>query len=196
MKTKLLPLITIFTVFISINSSAQRVKLNEHIFAGSAGGALRSVLGGPSRSLYFAMQTDYQWRFSERFSIGAVGRFGYYRVESQGISHVGAFVAPEGRFWFPTKSTRFSPFVFANYGLQTGITGYTIGNTTGVFGAGSAGLGMIGWINPSWGIQAKYNILSVDKDNVVLNPLPSNIQFGIVFKPGAMKKGKKKDEKE
>jgi hypothetical protein len=196
MKTKLLPLITIFTLFISINSSAQRMKLNEHIFAGSAGGFLRSALWGPSRSLYFAAQTDYQWRFSDRFSIGAVGSFGYYKMESQGISHIGAFVAPEGRFWFPTKSSRFSPFLFANYGLQTGFTNYNIGNATGVSGAGGAGLGIIGWINPRWGIQAKYNIVTVERDNVVLNPRPSNIQFGVVFKPGAKKNEDKKADKE
>ena len=151
---------------------------------------------GDHPEVYILQLKPNQWRFSDRFSIGAVGSFGYYKMESQGISHIGAFVAPEGRFWFPTKSSRFSPFLFANYGLQTGFTNYNVGNATGVYGAGGAGLGIIGWINPRWGIQAKYNIVTVERDNVVLNLRPSNIQFGVVFKPGAKKKEDKKAEKE
>ncbi|MCA6364127.1 MAG: hypothetical protein IM638_13905 [Bacteroidetes bacterium] len=191
---KLLYILTTGVLITTTSLHAQRVKTTDHIITGSAAGSIRNAFDAPSRLLYVAVQTEYQWRFSERFSVGLIGmagmgKFGLYdRQWTYKIS-------PEVRYWLPVKSTRLQPFIYANYGFMSGGreiygSGYTQ-NTHG----GAAGIGMIGWLNDSWGVQAKYDVISTSANGAGFNAASPRLQMGIVFRPGQRKKSSEQEPK-
>lgn len=182
---KLLPLLTFGTLVLSTSVMAQRVKTVDQFYTGSASGAIRNAFNSPARQLYLGIQTEYHWRFAERFSIGANVGFGFadqnYYNKQYAIS-----IAPEFRYWVPMKNSRIQPFMYVNYGMK----GQYGENTTTMqhYWGGAAGIGAIGWLNDSWGIQGKYDIMRITSNGAGFNTNNSRMQIGVVYRPGQKKK--------
>jgi hypothetical protein len=192
---KLLHILTTGALLATASLHAQRVKTIDQIVTASASGSIRNAFSSPSRLLYAAIQAEYQWRFSERFSVGlngmaGMGQFGSYDKQWS------YKVSPEFRYWLPVKNSRFQPFLYANYGFMSGGREmYGSSSTTNTHG-GAAGIGVIGWLNNSWGVQAKYDVITASANGAGFNTASPRMQMGIVFRPGQRKKANEEQPKE
>ncbi|MGL5888334.1 MAG: DUF3575 domain-containing protein, partial [Bacteroidia bacterium] len=133
MKIKLL-LITAISIFqFASTVQAQQEKIRERIYTGSVQFLLRREPSGTPRFYSLAAQADYQWKFSKRFSIGGVGGFNYFTQRGLNYKNLDIYIAPESRYWFPTKINRISPFLHVYIGIQTSILN---GDANGIFPIG------------------------------------------------------------
>ncbi|MCU0435185.1 MAG: hypothetical protein MUC87_17140 [Bacteroidia bacterium] len=180
---KNIQLITTCVLLLSSGLQAQEKKPQEHIWGISASGQIRNLFSSSSRIIYLTIQTEYQWRFRERFSIGATAQ--YYHAEAGNyFKTYQAKFTPEMRYWFRMKNTSLQPYVFMNFGMIAGSGEFAERPINYIGYSGAIGVGMIGWINDSWGVHAKLDVLSIGSGGTTYRTFDPRLHIGIVYRPG------------
>ena len=67
----------------------------------------------------------------------------------------------EGRYWFNSKESRFTPYLFANFGKGAEYLRNNSGVTQNISNpyAGNAGIGAMYWLTPKIAVEARINLV-------------------------------------
>jgi hypothetical protein len=187
---KLQHLLIVASVVAIIPMHAQSEKTTEHLFTANPTGTIHSLFNRTGyRGINLGIRLEYQWKFSAHFSAGLNGGISAGRITPTSNSLFNYSIQPEFRYWFSTPISRLQPFAYTNYGLVFRQSEGINGTYRNMKRSGAVGIGLTGWLNNSWGIQGKYDIIKGSDGSAVINVPVQNLHLSVVYRPGQRNKG-------